>query len=118
MSQHDCLVTCQLLSVRQYPLQRQNGYPEISPTPGSERVSRGLLEYRSMIGTVNLDELVAPVAGLASANQRLSCHWVWDILTSKGDCDITLTTKVERDATLEHLDPGHRTEHWCLALGS
>ena len=64
------------------PFWRWNGYPEIPPTPGLERVSRGLSEYRSLILVVNFDELVAPVVGLASANQRPSCHWVRDVLTS------------------------------------
>ena len=56
----------------------------VPPAPEVEGVSRVHPEYCSLIGAVNLDELVAPVAGPASANQRPSRHWVQDVLTSKG----------------------------------
>ena len=71
MQQRDCLVTCQL--PRAYT---------VIPALEAERVSRVPLEYYSLIGVVNLDKLVTPVAGLASANQRPSHHSVQDVLTS------------------------------------
>ena len=101
------------MSFEQYPLRRRNGYLEIPPTPGSEPASRDLPEYRSMIGAVDLDGLVTLVAGQASANQRPSRHLVRDVLTSKGVYDITLTIKVRRDVTREHLEPGRLTGHRC-----
>ena len=78
VSQCDRLITCQLLSVC-----------KVMPALETEQVSWGFTRSGSGTGIwgsprVLLDELVAPVAGPASANQRPSRHWVHDILTSKG----------------------------------
>ena len=71
VQRRDRLVTCQLPSA----------YTAI-PALGAERVSRVPIEYCSLIGVVGLDELVTPVARLASANQRPSHHLARDVLTS------------------------------------
>ena len=56
----------------------------VPSAPEAEWVSGVPPKYHSLIGAVNLDELVAPVAEPASANQRPSHHLVRDVLTSKG----------------------------------
>ena len=71
MQQRDHLITCQLLSAYM-----------VVAGPEVEWVSRVPIEYCLLIGAVGLDELAAPVAGLASANQRPSHHSAQDVLTS------------------------------------